>query len=168
MKLRLLIIPVLMATALFAQGPGGFGGRRGQAGGTGTPPAPPTAEQLATREVNMISTVLRLTTAQSSALLAALAGASGPLTMEQTTLQGNAAALKAAWTTANSTIAGAGTPDLTTINGLNAANLAARATAAAAVLKAVSALSVTVTANQQTMLIRMLVNGGGGGPGFRR
>lgn len=41
MKLRLLIIPALMATALLAQDPGGFGGRRGFGGPQGGPVVAP-------------------------------------------------------------------------------------------------------------------------------
>ena len=160
MKLRLLIIPALMATALFAQGPGP-GGRR-QAG---TAPTPPSPAQAAGRELNMIAAALRLTPAQSSALTGDTAVVTA-LTTEQTTLQGNAATLRADWTTANAAIAGGSIPDFTAIEGLNQANLTARATAAVAVLKALPGLGITLTTNQQAGLIRMMVDGGGPrGPG---
>ena len=167
MKLRFLIIPALMAAALSAQGPGpgGFGGRRG-ASGTNTPRTPPTPAQLAGGELNMIAAALHLTAAQTSALTgnAALVA---DLTAEQTTLQGNAAAMKAAWTTVTTTLAGAGTPDPTGINNLNAANLAARMTAAGQVLAALPGLGITLTSTQQANLVNMLVRGGGGFHGGR-
>ena len=164
MKLRLLIIPALMATALFAQGPGpgGFGGRRASANGTNTPRTPPTAAQLAGRELNMIAAALHLTAAQTSALTAN-AALVADLTAEQTTLQGNAAAMKTAWTTATTTLAGGGTPDPTGINNVNAANLAARMTAAGQVLSTLPGLGITLTSAQQANLVNMLVRGGGGG-----
>ncbi len=164
MKLRLLIIPALMATVLFAQGPGGPGGRR-QAGTPGSTPTPPTPTQAATRELNMIAGFLRLDAAQTTALLAS--PLLGQLTTEETTLQTNAATLKTDWTTVDAAIAGGGTPDLSGIEALNSANLAARVTAASQVLVELKALSVTLTANQQTMLINMIVRGGGGPGGFR-
>jgi hypothetical protein len=166
MKPRLLIISALMATALFAQGPGGPGGPGGrrQANGPNTAPTPPTPAQAATRQLNMLAGFLRLDAAQSTQLLAS--PLLGQLTTEETTLQTNAAILKADWTTAEATIAGGGTPDLSGINTANAGNLAARATAASQVIAALKALGVTVSSNQQTMLINMLVRGGGGpGPG---
>jgi len=164
MKLRLLIIPALMAAGLFAQPPGGFGGHRGPGNGpnaSGTPRTPPTPAQLASFELNMIARDLRLTAAQTSALTgnAALVA---DLTAEQTTLQGNAAALKTAWATAETTIAGGGTADFTSINSLTAANLATRATAAGQVLGVLPGLGITLTAPQQAHLVGMLVRGGDG------
>lgn len=166
MKPRLLIISALMATALFAQGPGGPGGPGGgrQAGGTHTAPTPPTPAQAATRQLNMLAGFLRLDATQTTQLLAS--PLLGQLTAEETTLQANAALLKTDWTTTEATIAGGGTPDLSGINTANAANLAARVTAAAQVLTELKALGVTLTSNQQTGLINLLVRGGGGpGPG---
>lgn len=161
MKLRLLIIPALMATALFAQGPGGFR-RNGNA--SSTPPTPPTPTQAATRQLNTIAGFLRLDATQTTALLAS--PLLGQLTTEETTLQGNATTLKADWATVDAAIAGGGTPDLTAIEGLNAADLAARVTAAGQVLVELKALGVTLTANQQTALINMVTRGGGGPGGF--
>jgi hypothetical protein len=178
MKLRLitLLIPALTATALLAQGPGGFGGR-----GTPDNPAatPPTPEQLATREVNRISTALRLTTAETSALLTDLACASSAttvaattpcaLTAEQSVLQANAATLKTDWATLGTELS-ATPPTSTTstvgaINGLELSNLEARVAAAGAVLAELTTLKVTLTSTQQTNLIGIVVRGGGG---FRR
>jgi hypothetical protein len=179
MKLKLLIIPALTATILCAQGPGGFG-HRGQGSGTpGTAPTPPTAEQLATREVNLISMALRLTTTQTSALLSDLACASSAttvaapcvLTAEQNVLQANAATLKTDWATLvtdlTSTPPVSTTSVVTAINGLELSNLEARTAAASAVLTELATLKITLTATQETNLIHMLVHGGGG-PGFFR
>ena len=166
MKLRLLIIPALMATALFAQGPGGPGGFGGRQQGTntpGTPPAPPSPTQAATRQLNMIAGFLRLDAAQTTQLLAS--PLLTQLATEEGTLQANATILKTDWATVEATIAGGGTPDLNGINTANAGNLAARATAAGQVLTELKALGVTLTSNQQRVLINMLVRGGGGGPG---
>jgi hypothetical protein len=180
MKLRLLVIPVLVATALFAQGPGALGGRRGLAT-SATPPPPPTPEQLATREVNTISTALRLTTTQTSALLADLACASSATTVTPTTpcaltaaqnvLQANAATLKTDWATLStelsSTPPGSTATTVTAINGVELSNLDARVAAAGAVLTEFATLKVTLTSNQETTLVNILIRGGGRGF-FRR
>jgi hypothetical protein len=113
----------------------------------------------------MIAAALRLTPAQSSALTGDAAVVAA-LTAEQTTLQGNAATLQADWATANAAIAGGAVPDFTAIEGLNHANLTARATAAVAVLKALPGLGITLTTNQQNGLVRLMVDGGGGPRGF--
>ena len=98
MKSTLLIIPALMVTALFAQGQG-FNGRRGPGGNATTTSTAPTPEQAATRQVNLISSALRLSAADTTALLAALACSTCALTTEQTTLLANAATLKTDWST---------------------------------------------------------------------
>jgi hypothetical protein len=161
MKLRLLIIPALMATAMYAQGPGGFSGHRNA---STTPRTPPTPEQLAGFELNRIATVLRLTPAQTSTLSGS-ATLVGILTNEQTTLQGNAAALKTDWTTAEPIIVAGGTPtsELNDINTRNGENLAARVTAAAQVLTILPKLGITLTTQQQGILVNVLVHGGGPG-----
>jgi hypothetical protein len=180
-----LAIPALMTTALFAQGPGGFG-NRGRSNGTqgatsATPGTPATPEQLATREVNRISTALRLTSANTSTLLANLACASSAtsvtvstpcaLTAEQNVLQANAATVKTDWTTLATELSG--TPPTSTsatvvaINGVELSNLEARVAAAGAVLAELSSLKVTLTSTQQTNLLGLLVRGGGA-PGPRR
>jgi hypothetical protein len=170
MKPTLLIIPVLIATALFAQGPGAFGGRRGQGSGTpGATPTPPTPEQAATREVNLISAALRLTTAQTTALLADLACASCALTTQQTALQANAATLKTDWTALAAELTsappGSTTTTVSAINGLELSNLEARVAAAGAVLAELATQKVTLTSAQQTTVVNLVVRGGGG---FRR
>jgi hypothetical protein len=111
----------------------------------------------------MIAGFLRLDATQTTQLLAS--PLLGQLTAEETTLQANAAILKADWATADATIAGGGTPDVSGINTANAGNLAARVTAAGQVFTALKTLGVNLTSNQQTVLINMLVRGGGGGPG---
>lgn len=168
MKLKFLLIPALMATALCAQGPGGPGGPGGhrQANGTNTAPTPPTPTQAATRELNMLAGFLRLDAAQTTALLAS--PLLGQLTTEQTSLQSNAATLKTDWAAVEAAIAAGGAaPDLSGIEGLEHTNLTARVTAAGQVLTEVKALGVTLTATQQTALINMLVRGGGSPGGFR-
>jgi hypothetical protein len=177
MKLRLLVIPAFMAAALFSQGPDGFGNVNGQTSGMSTSPTP---EQLATREVNIISIALRLTHTDASALLADLACASSAttvtpstpcaLTAEENVLQANAATLKTDWaelvTELSSTPPASTTTTVGAINGLELSNLEARVAAAGAVLAELTTLKVTLTAAQQTNLINLLVHGGGGLEGF--
>ena len=169
MNIRLLIIPALMVSALCAQGPGGFDDRLAQ--GPGTAPTPPTAEQAATQEVNMIWRALGLNSTQSSSLLSALACSSCALTAEQTTLQANAATLKTDYATLGTDLTS--TPPASTsatvnaINGIELTSLQARVTAAGAVLTELKTLSISLTATQQTNLIKIVVRGGFGG-GFRR
>jgi type IV secretory pathway VirJ component len=169
MKLRLLIIPALMATALFAQGPGGP--RRGNASGTGTSTGttthtPPTAAQLAANQLTTIARYLKLDSAQTSALTASSLVA--VLTTEETTLQGYAATLKTARTAhVASIVAGApSTSAESTIESTNASILATRAAAAVQVLQALPGLGITVTSAQAAGLAQLLTGGGGFGGGF--
>jgi hypothetical protein len=175
MKPRRVIIPALMASVLFAQGRGGFGPRGGDNGTTGNNSTPPTAEQLATREVNLISMALRLSTTETSAMLTDLACASSAttviattpcaLTAEQNVLHADAATLKTDWTALASDLAS--TPPtstsatVTAINGLELSNLEARVGAAGAVLAELATLKVTLTATDQTKLLNLLVHGSG-------
>jgi hypothetical protein len=183
MKLRFLIIPAFMATALFSQGPLGFGNVNSQTGGmSGASPAtPPTAEELATREVNIISIALRLNHTDASDLLTDLACASSAttvtastpcaLTAEENVLQANAATLKTDWaelvTELSSTPPASTTATVEAINGLELSNLEARVAAAGAVLAELTTLKVTLTPNQETILINLLVHGDGGFGGFQ-
>jgi hypothetical protein len=162
MKSMLLIIPALMVTALFAQAQG-FNGRRGPGGNTATTTTAPTPEQAATREVNLISSALRLGAADTTAMLAALACATCALTTEQTTLQTNAVTLKTDWTTLTTdlTTKASTTATVNAINALQLSNLEARVTAAGAVLAELTTLKVTLTSAQETELIQLLVGGGG-------
>lgn len=174
MKLRLLIIPAFMATALFSQGPQGFGN-------DASPTMSPTSEQLATREVNIISIALRLNHTDASALLTDLACASSAttvtpstpcaLTAEENVLQANAAILKMDWaeltTELSSTPPTSTTTTVGAINGLELSNLEARVAAAGAVLAELTTLKVTLTATQQTVLINLLVQGDSGFGSFQ-
>lgn len=167
MTKRLLIIPTLMASALFAQqGPDAFA----DGGGTGTMSATP--EQLATVEVYVISAVLRLNNTDTSALLADLACASSAatvtastpctLTAEQNVLQSNGASLKTDYTTLvtelSSTPPSSTTTTVAAINGLELSNLQAQVAAVGAVLAELATLKVTLTSTQQTNLLELLVS----------
>jgi hypothetical protein len=172
MRLRLLIIPALMATALFAQGPGGpggFGPRRDSAGGAGTH-TPPTAAQLAASQLTMIARYLRLDSAQTSTLTATTDPLVAALTTEETALQGYAATLKTAHTALVASIV-AGAPSTSaegTIEMTNASILSTRATAAALVLQTLPSLGIAVSTTQATGLAQMLSGGGGFPGGFGR
>ncbi|MGA3201653.1 MAG: hypothetical protein ABSF12_04060 [Bryobacteraceae bacterium] len=170
-----------------SQGNGGFNGNPGNGGQNGwqggpTDPTPATPEQLATREVNRISTTLRLNTTETSALLADLACTSSEttvtvatpcaLTAEQNVLQANAATLKTDWATLatdlSSTPPASTTATVGAINGLQLSDLEARVAAAGAVLTELATLKVTLTSTQQTNLTNLLVRGSRGPGGFRR
>jgi hypothetical protein len=168
--MKLLVIPVLIATALLAQGPGGFAGRRGADGNSNK--TPPTAAQLAARELHRIATFLRLDSAQTSALT----GNStlvGQLTAEETSLQANAATLKTDYSTLATQLIGAPsvTPaELATIESLRNTDLQLRITAAAQILSALQILSPGLSTEQTANLpglIHMLAGNGGLG-GLRR
>jgi hypothetical protein len=170
MQLRLLITSALIVTALSAQGPGAFRGRRGNDGNS--PSTPPTAAQLAARELQRSATYLGLDSAQTSALTSNTALVS-KLTSEQTTLQTNQATLKTDYSTlATQVIAGpAATPaELAAIQGLVNTNLQLRVTAAGEIVAALQSLTPALTAEQTAKLpglVGMLATGGGIG-GFRR
>jgi len=170
----MLIIPALMTATLFAQGPGGFG-RRGGNANSNTPPTPPTPAELASRQLQMVATFLRLDSAQT----AALTGNSGlvsALEAEENTLQANAATLKTDYGTFATQLiatptAAQPTAELSTIGGYVAVDLAARATAAGAIVAALQSLSPALSTQQTASLpslIEMLVRGGAGGFGGPR
>ena len=163
MKLRFLIVPAMMATALIAQDPSP---RRGVATGTHTF-TPPTPAQLAANQLTMIARYLRLDSTQTSALLADKALA-GDIENEQATLQANATKLKTDITALNAAIVAApkATPDVSAINTLNALNLAAKAQLAGGVLSEIetnSSLGITLTAAQKTGIANLILGGGFGG-----
>src|SRR5579863_4116152 len=81
MKARFVILPILIAATLFAQGQGHGFGRDSNA-------APPTPAEIVAREVRMLTRFLMLDASQQ-------ANATTALTNAQTQLQVNAAALKA-------------------------------------------------------------------------
>jgi hypothetical protein len=169
MKLRFLIIPVLVATTLLAQGPPPGGGRGFGGGNPGNPPPPPSPSQLATRELQLIAAFLGLDSTQTAALLGNPA-LPGQLTAEQTTLQADAAALKTFYSALATQLAGspAGPVDFTALSSARSADLAARETAANDVLAALGALSPPLTAVQIAKLPRvvgLIANGGMSGPG---
>jgi hypothetical protein len=162
-KCSFLIVPMLMATSMFAQGSGGFGDRRPDGGGTrGTPRTPPTAAQLAAQELTMVARFLKL----DSALTSALTGDTGlvaDLITEQTTLQTNAATVRAAFKALATDVAAGKTADEaaqdTTIETMNNLNLRARVTAAGQVLSALPGLGISVSSTQAARLAQMLIGG---------
>ena len=168
MKLRLLIIPALMATALFAQGQGGFGGRRGTNGNanrSSVPQSQLTPAQLAARQMEMVATFLHLDSDQTSALMENTA-LLGLLTTEATTLETNAATLKIQYSTLATQLIGApsATPaELSAIQGLITTDLQLRVTAAGEIVSALQNLSPALSTQQSASLPRLigaLVGGG--------
>jgi hypothetical protein len=160
MKLKFLIVPALMTTALFAQNRGGFGPRTSN-GATATPP---TAGELATRELQMVSAFLSLDATQTSTLIGNT-GLVADLTTEETTLQGNRTALQTDYTSLGASIA-AVPPTSTTaavadISTRTAANLQARVTAAGQIVTALGSLGLTSTQQGKVpKLVTALVDGG--------
>jgi hypothetical protein len=170
MKTRLLVLPLIFAAVLLAQPPGG-NFRRGQA--KGTPPAPPTADQLAARELQMVSNFLGLDSAQTSALTGNTALVA-QLTANQISIQGYRATLKSDFAAVATSVAGKTAPasNITTDIGNQTANIVtAHANGAILILNALEQLNPALTPAQQTRLanlVKMLSNGGAGGMGFGR
>jgi hypothetical protein len=164
MKLKLLIIPALMTTALLAQGPGGPGGPRRAAASTHTPP---TAAQMAANELTMIARYLKLDSAQTSSLT----GNSALVTdieAEQAGLTSAGTALKTAYGNLATAVSGGTSPTAaeTAIATASASSLAARVAAAGQVLTALKGLGITLTTAQETGVAQLLIRGGGFGGGF--
>jgi hypothetical protein len=163
LKRSSLIIPMLMAASVFAQGPGGFGDHWPNGGGTrGIPRTPPTAAQLAAHELTMVARFLKL----DSALTSALTGDTGlvaDLTTEQTTLQTNAASIRAAFKALATDVAAGKTADEavqeTTIETMNNLDLQAHVTAAGQLLSALPGLGINVSSTQAASLAQMLIGG---------
>jgi hypothetical protein len=154
MKARFLVVALTMATALMAQGPGGGGFRRDAL----TPPTPPTAAELVTREVNFLTKFFGLTGNQPTQVTTIL-------TTEQSCLAGNTTALQTARAALVTAIkSGSETNIAAAIAGIHtveAAQDTCRATAAGAIY-------TTVLTSAQQMKI---ANGLGpllGGGGFAR
>jgi hypothetical protein len=163
MKLRLLIIPALMASALFAQGQG-FGGRRGTNRNANTQ-SQVTPAQLAARQLQMVASFLHLDSDQTSALMQNTA-LLGLLTTEETTLEANSATLKIEYSTLATQLIGApsATPaELSAIEGLITTDLQLRVTAAGEIVSALQNLSPALSTQQSANLPRLigvLVGGG--------
>lgn len=150
MKIRFLILPMLIAATLFAQGPRrGFGRNY-----TGTPP---TAAEIAAREVQFLTRFLALDAGQQSAATTALTSA-------QTQLAINAATIKADRSQLVDAIKGnqLGTIDTltSTIANLQGLQDAIRAKTAAAIY-------ATLTSDQRTKLGNGLGPLLGSGSGLR-
>ncbi len=157
MKARFLVVALTVATALMAQGPGG-----GFRGNSLTPPAPPTAAELVTREVNFLTKFFGLTGNQPDQVSAILTTEQGCLASNTTALQTARAALVTAIKSGSETnIATA----IAGIHSVQAAQDTCRATAAAAIYTTV------LTSAQQMKTgngLGPLLGGGGGfarGPG---
>ena len=168
MNLRSLMTIALMATASFAQGPGG---RRAA---SGTPPTPPTPAQLAARELQAAANFLHLDSAQTSALTGNT-GLVSALTADEMTLQSNAATLKTDYGTLSTQLVSAPsvTPaELAAIQTLQNADLATRVQAAGQIIAALQTLSPALTTQQASNLpalaARLAAGGGAGRFGGRR
>ena len=169
MKLRLLIVPVLMTAVAFGQG-GRFAGGANANSGNAPTFTPPTPEQLATGQATMIARFLRLDSAATTSLVNALAGASGPLTSEQTTLASLATQLRTDSAAVLSGIAGGGAPSTSAVDSDNAKIYDTKAAAAVAVVADLKSMGLWagLTAKQQNGVVQMVLGGGPGfgGPGF--
>jgi hypothetical protein len=113
----------------------------------------------------MIARALRLDSAATTSLVTALAGSSGPLTTEETTLASLRTQLSTDSAAVVSGIGGGGNPNTAAVEADNAKIYNAKAVAAAAVvadLKA-SGLWAGLSANQQNGVVRLVLSGG---PGF--
>ena len=168
MKSRFWIMAALMGSTLLAQGSGGPGGR----GNSGNPPTPLTPGQRATRELQFIASFLGLDAAQTTALLNNTT-LTNQLTVEQTTLLANAAAMKPVRSALATQLSGnpAGPVDFTAINNAKSSDLAAREAATNDVLAALGTLSPALTPAQVAKLpglVGVMANGFAGGfGGFR-
>ncbi len=171
MNVRLLIIPALITTGLFAQGFGGPYGRRAGTSNASSTHTPPTPAQLAAAELTRIARFLKLDSADTSKLTGN-ATLAGYIEAEETTLQGNATTLKTAYTALATDVATGNTNDATTQEGKiqTAVNgdFQARVTAASQVVAALpgAGLSVTLTSAQLTSVAQLLIGGGGFGRRF--
>jgi hypothetical protein len=167
MKLQFLI-PALITSSLFAQGPGGFGRYGRPNGNSNTSPTPPTPAQLAARQLQSVARFVGLDSAQTSALTGNTT-LTGELTTEETTLQANAMTLKTDYSTLATQLISSPSAvpaELTTIEGLVSANLALRVTAAGQIIAALQALSPALSSPQTAQLpnlVQRLVGGGGAG-----
>lgn len=168
-KLRFLIVPLLAATVVSAPAQRRGGGRRGP-GGTANAATPATPADLAARQLQLTSIYLSLTPEQTAALTGN-ADLADKLTTEETGLQTNAAAQKAAYATlANQLIAAPGDPpaEVSTMAGLVTSDIQLRVAAAGEIITALRNLTPALTADQGAKLpdlIAMLVGGMGGGMG---
>lgn len=156
MKARFLVLPILVAATLLAQGPhGGFGRNSG-----GTPPTPPTPADIVAREVRMLTRFLTLDPTTQVPQVTTI------LTSEQDQLAVSAATLKTDRGYLTNAIKGDtshGTIDTltSTIANMQGQNDAIRA-------KAVAAIYALLTSDQKMKLGNGLGPLMGGGGGFGR
>ncbi len=160
---RILITPVLITTALFAQGFGGqFASRRST--GSAASRTAPTPAQLAAAELTRIARFLRLDSSDTSKLTGN-ASLVGYIETEQSALLTNAATLKTAYSALATDIATNNSKDAavqqTTIQTTVNSGLQVRVTAAGQVTGALpsAGLSVSLTPAQLTSVARLLIGG---------
>jgi len=157
MNKKFLVLPLLTAAMLCAQGPRGFG----RAAASTTPPTP---AQIAQNDVNRLTKLLTLTPPQQTTIL-------GILTTAITSLQANASALQTgraslvAAIKANTAATNAATDAtiesiLIQMSPLQEKQDVIRYEAAAAVW-------AQLTSTQQALVTNVMSLFGGGGPGFR-
>jgi hypothetical protein len=153
MKVRLFVLPILIAATLLAQGPRGGFGRNSN----GTPPTP--AEMVA-HEVQMLTRFLTLDAGQQATATTALTNAQAQVALNAATLKTDRGQLVDAIKANQVSVI----PTLTsTIANLQGQNDAIRATAAATIY-------ASLTADQKTKLgngLGPLMGGGGFGRGPR-
>jgi hypothetical protein len=156
MKLRLLIIPALMASALFAQGQG-FGGHRGTNRNANTQSQQSPA-QLAARQMQMVAAFLNLDSEQTSAWMGNTA-LLGLLTTEETALEADSAKLKTGYSTLATQLIGAPSAEpaeLSSIEGLITTDLRLRVAAAGEIVSALQNLSPALSSQQSANLPRLI------------
>jgi len=152
MKVRLFVLPILIAATLLAQGPRGFGRNS-----NGTPPTP---AEIVAREVQMLTRFLSLDANQQATATTALTNAQAQVALNAATLKTDRGQLVDAIKANQVSVI----PTLTsTIANLQGQNDAIRATAAAAIY-------ASLTPAQQMKLgngLGPLMGGGGFGRGPR-
>ncbi len=153
MKVRLFLLPLLIAATLFAQGPRGGFGRDPNA-------APPTAAEIIAREVQMLTRFLTLDAGQQATATTALTNAQAQVALNAATLKTDRGLLVDA---IKGNQLGSIDTLTSTIANLQGQNDAIRAKAAAAIY-------ASLTADQKTKLgngLGPLLGGGGPGRGRR-
>lgn len=154
MKLRLFIIPGILAAVLLGQG---FG-RRGVNSTPNQPASQLTPAQLATREIQSVVTVLKLDSTQSSAL----AGDSGlvtALTTNLMTLQSNEEMIKTDYAALSTELIGspaAQPAEFAEIQPLLTSSFQLRVANAGAIVSALQSLSAPLSAEQTANLPKMI------------
>jgi hypothetical protein len=137
------LISLIITVPLFGQVPGGFGQNNGANTNSTTTSTPPTPAQLVARQLQTVALVLRLDSAQTSALTGNT-GLTNTLTTEEETLQANANTLKTDYGTLATQLISQplSVPgELNVIDGLITTDLQLRVTMASAATMAMTATS---------------------------